>query len=100
MTLFDLILMMVIVVVGLQFWRIRAISEKAHVYLEQYCQQQGLQLISLSRVKTRLTSIRGKLDWHSEFTFEFSGNGEDAYQGKLIMGGLKVLQTDLPPYRV
>lgn len=100
MTLFNVLLLLGIIVVGLQFWRIRAISEKAQQHLEQYCQQQGLQLISMSRGKTRLASVYGKLDWHSEFSFEFSGNGEDTYQGRLIMGGVRVLRTELPPYRM
>jgi hypothetical protein len=100
MTLLELVLIFVLVGVGWQFWRIRAISESASEYLTRYCSQQGLQLISLSRRKTRLGSYRGKLDWYTEFNFEFSGNGEDAYQGVLIMRGQHVTQTTLPPYRI
>ncbi|GAB3022062.1 DUF3301 domain-containing protein [Bowmanella dokdonensis] len=100
MSLFDVVLLLLISAIGWQFWRIRAISEQAAAYLERYCQQQGLQFIALARIKTRPVANRGKLDWHSEFNFEFSGNGEDSYQGRLIMTGLKVTETVLPPYRI
>ncbi|WP_102796598.1 DUF3301 domain-containing protein [Bowmanella denitrificans] len=100
MNLADLLLMMVILALAWQFWRVRAMSEKAYGYLQDYCNKQGLQLISLSRRKTRIRPFHGKLDWYCEFDFEFSGNGEDAYQGSLIMRGMQVTDTQLPPYRV
>lgn len=91
---------MAIAAIVFQFWRIRAISEHARQYLQHYCQQHNLQLLSVARRKTRLSVLRGKIDWKSEFIFEFSGNGEDAYQGVLIMTGLRVLATRLPAYKI
>ena len=96
----DIVVLLIVAVVAFQFWRIRAIAEQAKAYLQVYCQRQQLQLISVARHKTRLGFNRGKLDWHTEFHFEFSGNGEDSYQGTLIMSGLSVLDTQLPAYRV
>lgn len=100
MNLFDLVVLLIILLIGGQFWRIRAISEKAGQHLEQYCQLNQLQLISIARSKTRLGSYNGKLDWKSEFIFEFSGTGEDSYQGTVKMVGLHVLETLTPAYRV
>jgi|TARA_R110000744_G_scaffold155100_1_gene270301 hypothetical protein len=100
MNLFDLTLFLVILVVVFQFWRMRAITEKANQYLAQYCDKHGLQLISNARQKTRLGSYRGKLDWQSCFVFEFSGNGENSYQGTLTMAGKHILNVDTPAYRV
>ena len=100
MNLFDIVILLVVVIVAMQFWRIRAIAEHAKVHLTHYCEKQDLQFISLARSRTRLASHRGKLDWHTEFTFEFSGNGEDSYQGTLTMAGLEVLNTELPAYRI
>lgn len=100
MNLTDIVLLLVIVVVAYQFWRIRAITEQANRYLQQYCEQQQLQLISVARRKTRLTIFKGKLDWHNYFDFEFSGNGEDSYLGEVEMKGLSVLSTNLPAYRI
>ncbi len=98
--LFDIIILLVVVVVMFQFWRIRAIAEQAKVYLQHYCDKHHLQLISVARQKSRLAFYRGKLDWKSEFIFEFSGNGEDSNQGTLYMSGLHVTETLLPAYRV
>jgi hypothetical protein len=100
MNLFDLVLLLGILLVVGQFWRIRAISEKANEHLAQYCELNQLQLISVARSKTRIGSYRGKLDWQSEFSFEFSGTGEDSYQGCVKMSGLNVLETLTPAYRI
>ncbi|MBN7821419.1 DUF3301 domain-containing protein [Bowmanella sp. Y26] len=100
MSLGELTLILVIIALGWQFWRIRAMTEQAYRYMDNYCNKQGLQLLSLSRYKTRIRPYRGKLDWYCEFNFEFSGNGEDAYQGSLVMQGMQVTETNLPPYRV
>lgn len=99
-SLFDLVLLIAIALVMFQFWRIRAISEAARKYLEHYCEKHQLQLISVARSKTRLGSHRGKLDWHTQFRFEFSGNGEDSYQGQISLAGMKVIATELPAYRI
>jgi hypothetical protein len=100
MNLFDLVVLLVIFLIVGQFWRIRAISEKVGQHLEQYCRLNQLQLISIARSKTRLGSYQGRLDWKSEFTFEFSGTGEDSYQGNVKMVGLHVLETLTPAYRI
>lgn len=96
----DIIVLLLLAVIAFQFWRIRGITERANRYLKAYCEQQQLQLISVARQKTRITFHRGKLDWLSEFMFEFSGNGEDTAIGILTMKGLHVTATDLPAYRV
>lgn len=98
--LFDIVLLMVIIVVGMQFWRIRAISEHAKFYLSRYCEKNGLQLISIARSKTRLSIHKGRLDWFNEFNFEFSSTGEESYQGILTMSGLSIVNTELPAYRI
>lgn len=100
MNLYDLILLIAIFLLAAMFWRIRAISEAVKTQLDAYCERQQLQLISVARVKTRLGSYRGKLDLHSDYIFEFSGNGEDSCQGQVKMMGLKVQNIDTPAYRV
>lgn len=100
MNLFDLIILLIIVLLAAMFWRFRGISEAVKIQLETYCERQQLQLISVARTKTRLASHRGKLDFHSDFVFEFSGNGEDSNQGQVKMIGLRVKTIDTPAYRV
>ncbi|MDP5031457.1 MAG: DUF3301 domain-containing protein [Paraglaciecola sp.] len=100
MNLFDLIVLLLIVLTAIMFWRFRAIAETANQHLHDYCERQNLQLLSIARIKTRIGSYRGKLDLHSEFSFEFSGNGEDSYKGVLTMVGLKALDLYTPAYRI
>lgn len=100
MTLGNLILIVLIVVVGILFWRTRAMAEKANDYLAHYCEQQGIQLISVARKNLKIGTNKGKLDWRATFNFEFSGNREDKYTGSLQMIGLSVVSVDLPPFRV
>lgn len=75
-------------------------SEAVKLHLESYCEQRSLQLISVARHKVRIASYRGKLDFKSIYNFEFSGNGEDSYQGQVTMIGLRVSDIELPAYRV
>lgn len=100
MTLLNILLLAIIIAVAYQFWRLRGIAEYARLYVNQYCDRHQLQLLNIARGKTRLSGKGGKLDWHCEFEFAFSGNGEDAQTGTINMQGLKVVNTDLPAYRV
>jgi hypothetical protein len=100
MNLFDVILLIGIFLLAAMFWRFRGISEAVKTQLDAYCERQQLQLISVARVNIRIGSYRGKLDFHSQFVFEFSGNGEDSCQGQVKMIGLKVQNIDTPAYRV
>lgn len=98
--LIDILILLFIIVVVVQFWRIRAISEQAKVHLTNYCDKNDIQFISIARTKTRIGIQRGKLDWNIEFIFEFSGNGEDRDQGTLYMSGLRLVNIELPAYRI
>ena len=99
-TLMDVVVLLVVFVVMVQFWHIRAITEIANRYLSEFCEERQLQLLSVARFKTRIGLHRGKPDWHTTFVFEFSGNGEDKYTGTLAMQGRQVMNTDLPAYRI
>ncbi|GAC14348.1 DUF3301 domain-containing protein [Aliiglaciecola lipolytica] len=96
----DILVLFIIAAIMFQFWRIRAISEQAKVYLENYCELNGLQLISIARSKTRVILFKAKLDWYTEFSFEFSSTGEERYLGTLKMRGLSVENVDVPAYRI
>lgn len=99
-TLTDVVVLLAAFVVMVQFWHIRAITEIANRYLAAFCEERNLQLLSVARFKTKIGMHRGKPDWHTTFAFEFSGNGEDKYTGKLIMKGKQAIDVDMPAYRV
>lgn len=96
----SILLFAILAAIIFQFWRIRGISEHAKVYLERYCQKHGLQLISVARFKTRLIVHRARLDWSTQFAFEFSSTGEESYSGVLTMHGLSMANIELPAYRI
>lgn len=96
----DVVVILVVFVVMVQFWHIRAITETANRYLISFCEERELQLLSVARFKTRIGLHRGKPDWHTSFIFEFSGNGTDRYTGTLAMQGKHIIDADLPAYRV
>jgi len=100
MTLGPLVILLSILVVGIQFWRLRGIAEFSIDYARQYCDRNNLQFMSLARQKTRLTAFRGKIDWKISYILEFSSNGEDAYEGELVSFGRNIIQIDLPVYKV
>lgn len=100
MTLGNILLLVLITVVVILFWRTRAMAESARSYLEAYCEKQGIQLISVARKKLKVGTNKGKLDWKATFSFEFSGNREDKYTGTIQMVGLTVVSVELPPFRV
>ena len=100
MTLTSLTILLAITVIAIQFWRLRGIAEYSIEYAKRYCENNGLQYMSLARKRTRITGKYGKLDWEVEYDFEFSSNGEDAYLGTIISVGKHIVSTELPVYKV
>lgn len=99
-SLLDIVLLLVIFLVALQFWTLRGIAERAQRYLAQYCDTHHLQLISVARYRTRIALARGKPAWHVLFVFEFSATGTECYQGTLEMVGNRASHIEVPPYRM
>ncbi|QBY03233.1 DUF3301 domain-containing protein [Thalassotalea sp. HSM 43] len=101
MVLSDIYLLLGLFLLVWYIWFSREIAEIARNKCQQYCEQHGLQFISIARTKTRIRfSKRQGLYIHAEYLFEFSGDGESAYAGTLIMHSKKVAAFDLPPYKV
>lgn len=100
MTLLELVTWLGIGFLSYQFWRIRGISEYVNVYLQQYCEANQLQLLSIARNKTRLSFKYAKPDWLSSYYFEFSSDGKNRYTGEIQLIGSRVLSTTLPPYKI
>ncbi|WP_395344550.1 DUF3301 domain-containing protein [Ningiella sp. W23] len=100
MDMYSLIILLCLLMIGLQFWRLRGIAESTISFAQRYCQKEGLQYISLARVKTRMSVKRGKPDWHIIYQLEFSSDGETNYTGSITTHGRKVMKVELPVYRL
>jgi hypothetical protein len=99
-TLTNLILLLLFAFIAVLFWQSRGIAEAAINHVKRYCEQQGLQMISVSRISRRLTLAGGKLGWLSVYNFEFSGNREDKYVGTITMVNKYAKSIDVPAYRI
>lgn len=101
MSLVDIWVGLGLFIIGWHFYHQRKIAELARDHAAKYCEQNNLQFISIAKIKARLKSQphRG-LIWCNEYQFEFSGDGESAYQGHLTMHGTRLESVDLPVYRI
>lgn len=100
MNLNDLIVLLVVGLIALQFWQLRAMTEMANRFIKQYCKTHNLQLISLARHTTRPGFYRGRPVWRCRFEFEFSANREALSRGHFIMQGKTVTSIDVPAYPI
>ena len=82
------------------FYHQRKISEAARYHMKKYCDQNGLQYISIAKIKARLTVGKRGLVWKNLYDFEFSGDGESLYKGTVTLYGTRLDNVELPPYRV
>lgn len=83
------------------FLFLRNLAETARRHAQLYCKNEGLQFIAIARESTRLTFNKAHgLYWQSVFNFEFSGDGESAYSGKISLKNLRKQSIDVPAYRI
>jgi len=83
------------------FWLNRKIAEAANVHAKRQSEQLQVQLMSVACSKRRFGILKsGKPGMKSEFIFEFSSDGENAYQGVLIMEDEKLKSVVVPPHRI
>ena len=83
------------------FIYLRKVAEFARIHTQQYCQKENLQYLSIARISSRLTfNKRMGIHWHSIFEFEFSGDGESQYIGRVLLRNYKLDKIDIPAYRI
>ncbi|UJF18909.1 DUF3301 domain-containing protein [Vibrio sp. SS-MA-C1-2] len=92
--------MIIILFIAMIFWQQRRQSEYARQIIQQHCKKMQLQVISIAFGRRHFFDQHRRFNWHSEFCFEFSVNGQDLYNGKLMMKGFKVVQLYTPPHRM
>ncbi|GEK09234.1 DUF3301 domain-containing protein [Pseudoalteromonas sp. McH1-7] len=83
------------------FWYSRQIAEAATRHAQHQAESLQVQLLSVACTKRRIGVLKnGKLGIKSQFMFEFSSDGESAYQGKLYLENERLVRKELPAYRV
>lgn len=79
----------------------RKVAEAGTKHAKAYCSKEQLQFINVARASTRLSfSKQQGFYWRSIFDFEFSGDGESSSQGHIILHGLRLMDIDVPAYRI
>jgi hypothetical protein len=80
---------------------LRKVAEVGKIQAQKYCEQTSTQFISVARRSSKpCFEKKYGFHWFSTFDFEFSGDGETAYEGVLTLRGLKLEQVVIPPYKV
>ena len=100
MNLVNVVLFLVVVVIVVQFWRLRGIAEYMVQYANRYCDKHQLQYISLARTSTAFRLYKGRIDWELRYEMGFSSDGQTAYTGVITSHGKNVIDIQLPAYRV
>ncbi len=93
----DLLYILLVVVVATMIWKLRQQSEYAKELIEKECVKLDLQLLSFSR--SNFNFKLGTNFLQASFSFEFSSDNENSYQGKLFLSGLYRPHFKLPAYR-
>ncbi|KPH63272.1 hypothetical protein AMS58_12885 [Pseudoalteromonas porphyrae] len=83
------------------FWLNRKVAEAANAHAKRQSEQLQVQLMSVACTKRRFGLLKsGKPGIKSEFTFEFSSDGENAYQGVLFMENEMLQSVLVPPHKI
>jgi hypothetical protein len=93
-----------LIFVGVVYWlRARDLKQLALIEATKYCKNLDLALLDESVALKRLRPTRnskGRLLLSRVYQFDFTANGEDRYQGEIILAGKQVIQIKLPPHRI
>ncbi|MGF1684266.1 DUF3301 domain-containing protein [Photobacterium makurazakiensis] len=85
---------------GYLFWQQRRQTELAQQFINLRCERLGLQLLNTARGSHKLRDKDGNWCWHTLYWFEFSADGQDAYQGHVVMKGFRPVAFNVPPHRM
>ncbi|WP_299020360.1 DUF3301 domain-containing protein [uncultured Photobacterium sp.] len=96
----NLLGILVLAVLGYLFWQQRRQTELAQQFIDQRCASLGLQLLAIARGAHKLKDKKGRWRWHTVYLFEFSANGQDSYQGYVVMRGFHPMKFHVPPHHM
>jgi len=100
MSLFEIIALLMLGLVGWLFWQTRSMAELAKQAVSEHCDKFGLQLLAIARIKIKPSrNQRGHFCWRATYQFEFSSDGESFYLGYLVINGATIINIETPAYR-
>jgi len=97
----NIYLLLLVCLVFWYFIYLRKVAEFSRMHIQQYCEKEKLQYLSIARISSRLRfNKRLGIHWLSIFEFEFSGDGESMYTGRALLRNYKLDHIDVPAYRI
>lgn len=99
----ELFFIILLVVIGLYWSNAMKAREIALYAVKNHCQQMDVQLLDEYVALNGLWPKRddqGKLKAWRSYQFEFSSTGDERYNGKVVMLGMKILSIQLDPYKI
>lgn len=96
----NLLGILILALAGYLFWQQRRQDELAQHFINQRCEHLGLQLLNTARGGHKVKDQHGRWYWHTVYWFEFSADGQDSYQGHIVMRGFKPATVHIPPHRM
>ena len=83
------------------FWLDRLAAENAREYANRHSEQLQVQFLNIACIKKRIGILKnGKPGLKSEFSWEFSSNGQDTYNATLSLENGKIVAVDVPPHKL
>lgn len=93
-----------LIFLGVMYWlRARDLKQLALLEATKYCKNLDLALLDESVALKALKPVRnsrGRLYLSRTYQFDFTANGEDRYQGEIVLAGRHVLHVKLAPHRI
>jgi hypothetical protein len=99
----DLLWLLVAYLAALHWWNSKGAKEIALKATLKHCREMEVQLLDQS-ISLRGFWIKrdggGRLRFWRSYNFDFSSNGDDRYEGRIIILGRRVESIQLEPHRV
>ncbi len=102
-TLYDIFFLFLFVLIGLYWWRLQAVKEKALQSTRAYCENMGVDLLDDGLVLKGFwwkRDSQGRVRVWRSYWFEFSSTGNDRYRGRTVVLGDRVEHIQLDPHRL
>ncbi|MEH6624977.1 MAG: DUF3301 domain-containing protein [Motiliproteus sp.] len=99
----DLLWLLLAYLFMLYWWSSKGAKEIALKATQKHCSEMDVQLLDQSIGLRGLWLKRdssGRVRFWRSYTFDFSSNGEDRYQGRIILIGRRIESMQLDPHRI
>lgn len=83
------------------FWYSRMYAETAKKIAQQETKKLQVQLLSVACTQRRMGILKtGNVGMKSQYSFEFTSDGETVYTGDLYLENNQLIQVTVPPHRI